>query len=128
MLYEPYEYEENDLFKRALEVALLSFRASKSLHNLDDPWMAAELRSSSLALCEAVADGLRRGRGAPEAARERFSQALGHIARIESLWLMAASLGQVNQEALHAFRERLGGPLSLLSRILSGESEAPSEA
>ena len=125
MLYEPYEYEEKDLFKRALEIALLCFRASKSLHNLDDPWMAGELRSSAIALCAAVADGLRVGRGAPEAGRERFCEARAQIARIESLWLVGASLGQLEQDALHLFRERLVAPLSILSRRLSGEDAPP---
>lgn len=129
MLYQAYEYEERDLFKRSLEIALLSFRASKTIHNLEDTWMAGELRSAALALCERVADGLRRGKDSPEAARLRFSEALLQVARIESLWLLAASLGHLDQEALHLFRERLGGPLTLLSQALGGETEAgPSEA
>lgn len=124
MLYEPYEFEEEELFKRALEVSLLSFRAAKSVKALEDSWTGESLREAALSLCQLTADGLRRRAASPEEARERFSAAVGQVARMESLWLVAASLGQVDQEAFHLFRERLKAPLSLLSRALSREGEA----
>ncbi len=123
MLYAPYEYEEAELFKRSLEIALLSFRASKPLQHLEDPWLAGELRSSAAALCEAVGDGLRRRMGTGLAARARFSRALAQVARLESLWLIGASLGQIDQESLHRFRERLDGPLALLGQALAAGDE-----